>query len=107
MPTTTQFVVRDRASQGAGGGGCGAGQRGQIKVLGAGGTGPESFVDRGGVDAARIALRKSKTSFAKRRHNFELETTGGVKQVRIPHQSRINVKCGYCTPTGRQRAMWC
>lgn len=106
MPTTTQFVVSGQSKPGV--------LAEVAAVLGAAGvnikafsapevTGPgELRLIVADVDAARIALRKSKIKFREETALIlSLENKpGALKQVADSlTRARINVKCGYCTPS--------
>ncbi len=106
MPTTTQFVVSGQSKPGV--------LAEVAAVLGAAGVNIKAFsapeVTGPGklrlivadVDAARIALRKSKIKFREETALIlSLENKpGALKQVADSlTRARINVKCGYCTPS--------
>ena len=106
MPTTTQFVVSGQSKPGV--------LAEVAAVLGAAGVNIKAFsapeVTGPGklrlivayVDTARIALRKSKIKFREETALIlSLENKpGALKQVADSLTSaRINVKCGYCTPS--------
>ena len=108
MPTTTQFVISGQSKPGV--------LAEVTAVLGAAGVNIKAFsapevVGQGqgklrvivaDVDAARIALRKSKIKFREETALIlSLENKpGALKQVADSlTRARINVKCGYCTPS--------